>query len=107
MRENLGNFQFCVLLLSERRIWDSTKTTDVQIFDVKNIAVGTRFIFDRYEDGYTFGHLQGPNERVDVKKTTEHVSVYDAETLEPNSGNLDRWTRKRIASQKLLNYSKQ
>ena len=59
--------------------------SDVQIFDEKNTVVGTRFIFDNYEDGYIFGHLQGPNGRFDVKKTAGHVSVCDAEALEPNS----------------------
>ena len=80
---------------------------DVQIIDKKNSACGTRFIFERYEHGFIVGHLDGPNGRVDLRKTAGHVSVCHASALEPNSGNLGSRTRQRTETLKLKEYKQQ
>ena len=81
---------------------------DLQIIDPHGSACGTRFVFERYEGGFVVGHLQGPNGRVDLRKTAGHVSVCHAEALQPNSGNLGsrKRTIKPSVKQKEANASK-
>ena len=79
--------------------------SDVQIFDDKNCSCGTRFFFDRYEDGFIVGHLEGINGRVDIKKTAGHVSVCHATA--PNSGNMGRRSRQRTETKKAQQYNAQ
>ena len=81
---------------------------DYQIIDPHGSACGTRFVFERYEGGFVVGHLQGPNGRVDLRKTAGHVSVCHAEALQPNSGNLGSRKRaiKPSVKQKEANASK-